>query len=239
MARGPPRPPPPLSTPWTRDSLAAAAASLAASHPVLAAQVAAVPLEAVEARLLPSARGTDAHFSTLARSIVAQQISGAAAKTIAGRLVAAVGGALTPGAVVAAPLTALRGAGVSERKTSYLLSLASAFTDGHLAGDTLDALADAGDAAALAAALTRVRGVGAWTADMHAIFHVGLPDVLPVGDLSVARAVRAAFGALPSAGGAELRALTQGWAPHRSLASFYLWRLPAQAAAGGKKKKME
>ena len=80
------------------------------------------------------------------------------------------------------------------------------------------------------AALTAVRGVGPWSADMHAIFHLGLRDVMPAGDLGVRKGVARVFGvpASPSPPPpARVLALTAGWAPHRSLAAYYMWRLPA------------
>jgi DNA-3-methyladenine glycosylase II len=115
---------------------------------------------------------------------------------------------------------ALRAVGLSWRKVEYLRDLAAHIEDGSLDLRGLRRMSDE----EVTAQLTAVRGLGPWTADMFMIFHLGRPDVLPVGDLGTRAAVRRQYelDALPSP--AELRRLAEPWRPHRSLASLYLWR---------------
>lgn len=235
----------PPNAAWTPLSLTAAAARLADLHPTLARLAAThgVPT----ARLLPVP--SHHHFGTLARAVVGQQVSGAAAATIHARVLqaagledaSATGGLLTASAVVATPLGALRAAGLSGRKVAYVASLAAAFSPGgSLHGVDLAALDD--DAVAIA--LTALPGIGPWTAHMFAMFALGRPDVLPTGDLGIRKGVAALFhggggkkgyaAALPSP--AQMEALTAGWAPHRSLACWWLWRLVGEEEAAGKGK---
>ena len=100
--------------------------------------------------------------------------------------------------------------------------------DGELELGTLRALSDED----VSAQLVAVKGMGQWTADMFLIFHLGRPDVLPVGDLGVRRAVERTYGldALPAAD--ELTAIAEPWRPHRSLACLYLWRSLDAVPAG-------
>ncbi len=114
----------------------------------------------------------------------------------------------------------LRGVGLSRNKASYLRSLAEHVISGEL---ELDRLTDLPDEEVMAQ-LTAVKGLGPWTAHMFLIFHLGRPDVLPVGDLGVRRAAQLAYGMeeLPTV--AELETLAEPWRPYRSLASLYLWR---------------
>lgn len=134
------------------------------------------------ARLL--AKSTPA-FTSLAKAIVYQQLSGSSAAAIYGRFLGACDvpdeGALSPAAVLSAPLPSLRAAGLSERKSEYLRDLAAHFADGRLSDGALAAASGP----ELRARLTAVKGVGPWSVDMHAIFHRGETDVLPVGDLGV------------------------------------------------------
>jgi DNA-3-methyladenine glycosylase II len=154
---------------------------------------------------------------------VRTQLSTKAAATIWGRVVAALGGdaCVTPTHVLAAPVTTLRAAGLSGRKAEYLQSLAAAFAEQRLSSEALAALSD--DAAV--AALTQVRGLGVWSAHMFLIFGLNRADVLPWGDYGIRKAYRKLYGggaALPAR--AELEAAAADWAPHRSLAAWYLWR---------------
>ena len=230
---------------WTPASLTAAADRLAALHPTLRDLHArhGVPT----ARLLPVP--PHHHFGTLARALVGQQVSGAAAATIHARALAAAGlgsggggggGALlTPAAVAATPLEALRAAGLSGRKASYVTALAAAFTPpaGSLAGVDLRTLDDA----SLVAALTAIPGIGPWSAHMFCMFGLGRPDVLPTGDLGIKKGVALLFGlrggALP--GPSEMEGLMRAFEPHRSLACWWLWRLvgESESAKGGEGKK--
>jgi DNA-3-methyladenine glycosylase II len=159
-------------------------------------------------------------YGALLRAIVGQQLSVAAARTIWGRFAELFGGRTpTPEELLEVDADALRGVGLSRAKANYVRSLAEHVISGELELDRLDELPDE----EVTAEVTAVKGLGQWTADMFLIFHLGRPDVLPVGDLGVRRAVERLYGleALPSA--AELEALGERWRPYRSLASLYLW----------------
>ena len=174
------------------------------------------PLD-LEARV----RGRPAEaYGALVRSIVGQQLSVKAARSIYGRVEEHFGGRTpTPEELLAADQDALRACGLSRAKVTYLRSLAEHVISGELELERLDGLGDE----EVAREITAVKGLGQWTADMFLIFHLGRPDVLPVGDLGVRRAVERLYGleALPS--GEELEALGERWRPYRSLASLYLW----------------
>ena len=166
-------------------------------------------------------RPTD-HYGTLVRSIVGQQLSTRAAASIWNRLLERFGGrAPTPEEVLADDPDELRSAaGLSHAKVRYLRSLAEHILDGSL---DLDRLPDVPDDEVIAA-LTAVKGIGPWSAQIFLMFHLHRPDVLPVGDLGIRRAVkiRYALGELPTP--AELTAIAEPWRPHRTLACIYLWR---------------
>ena len=193
----------------------AALAHLRRADPVLARVIARVgPF-----RLRPRADGT--HFDHVARAIVYQQLSGAAASTIHGRLTALFGGAPpTPRQLLAAPDDALRGAGLSRQKLGYLKDLAAHAASGAVPFATLHTLDDD----AIVAALTRVKGVGRWTAQMFLIFRLGRPNVLPVADLGIQKAVRLAYGLRRLPGPARVQRIGAPWSPWCSVASWYLWR---------------
>jgi DNA-3-methyladenine glycosylase II len=164
-------------------------------------------------------------FTTLARAIVGQQISVKAAQTIWGRLVLAVRGSgepvrLDPQRVGRTQRRTLRAVGLSERKADYVRDLARHFVSGKL-----DPAAWPGqDDEALIAALTDVKGIGRWTAEMFLMFHELRPDVLPVDDIGLQKAVAAHYldGTRPSA--VAIRELAVVWQPYRSVATWYLWR---------------
>ena len=172
-----------------------------------------------------AARGQDV-FVSLARSVAYQQLSTKAANTIWARVVDALGGeaTLTPAAVLRTPAETLRAAGLSGRKVEYLHGLANAFAEGRMSGERLAQLSDA----EAEAALTQLRGFGAWSAHMCLIFGYCRADVLPWGDYGVRKAYRQLYGGgrgakdLPSR--AELETAAAAWAPNRSLVAWYLWR---------------
>ena len=160
-------------------------------------------------------------YGALLRSIVGQQLSTKAARTIYERLIELFGGrAPTPAELLEADPESIRGAGLSRPKVAYLRDLAEHVEDGELELDRLAELPDE----EVSAQLTAVKGLGQWTADMFLIFHLGRPDVLPVGDLGIRRAVEGLYGLAELPAAAELEQIAEPWRPHRSLACLYLWR---------------
>jgi DNA-3-methyladenine glycosylase II len=171
-------------------------------------------------RALRGRRPGDA-YGALVRAIVGQQISTKAAKSIFDRLVALFGGRTpTPRELLDRDPEELRGVGLSRAKVLFLRDLAEHVEDGELRLDELAALPDE----EVVAQLIAVKGLGPWTVDMFMIFHLGRPDILPVGDLGVRRAAQLLHGMEELPTPAELTALAEPWRPYRSLASLYLWR---------------
>lgn len=175
--------------------------------------------------LEPAERATKSIYASLARAIVSQQLSGRAAATIYGRLCA-----LFPGArggpraedVLAASDEALRSAGLSRAKALALRDLATRSRAGEI--PTL-AAARRLDDEAIIERLTAVRGVGRWTAQMFLIFDLGRPDVLPIDDYGVRKGFALAFGQATLPTPRALDDHGQRWAPYRTVASWYLWRV--------------
>jgi DNA-3-methyladenine glycosylase II len=172
-----------------------------------------------EARL--ASRG-DA-FTTLARSIVGQQISVKAAQSVWERFAEAVGGPrthLAPRKVRALKGSTMREAGLSARKCEYLLDLAGHFEEGrvHVADwagmDDEDIIAE----------LVAIRGIGRWTAEMFLIFHLMRPDVLPLDDLGLLKGISHNYFSDEPVSRAEAREVGDAWAPFRSVATWYIWR---------------
>ena len=158
-------------------------------------------------------------FTTLARSIVGQQISVKAAQSVWDRLTAHVD-EVSPASVRRARIPTLRRSGLSGQKAAYLKDLASKFLDGTLDATRWHALDDE----PLIAELTRVKGIGRWTAEMFLMFHLVRPDVLPLADLGLQRAMRLHYNRGRVLSDARMRRIGAVWAPWRSVATWYLWR---------------
>jgi len=192
---------------WTE-----ACAELARRDPVMAGIIARFPGSRLVTRGEP--------FETLLRAIVGQQISMRAADTIWNRMVAAVG-TLTPQALHDTAPEALRAAGLSARKVEYVRDLAAHVLQGQLEHDKLHALDDH----ALLQTLTGIRGIGRWTAEMFLIFNLNRPDVWPVDDVGIKRAlVRHGWASSLDLPRREWEALGENWRPWRTVASWFLWR---------------
>ena len=159
-------------------------------------------------------------FSFLVRSIMFQQLAGKAAATIHGRLVTALGGVVTPAAVLGASEDALRAAGLSRAKLISIRDLATRVTDSDVPLDDLASLTDQ----EVVERLVQVRGIGRWTAEMALLFHLRRPDVWPVGDLGVRAGIARVFGwdEPPDTKAMELIGL--GYRPWRSAVAWYCWR---------------
>jgi DNA-3-methyladenine glycosylase II len=170
---------------------------------------------------LGAARDHFDHFQMLVRAIVFQQLSTKAATTIHGRL-AAMMPASHPTAPALAALTdeQLRAAGISRQKAGYLRDLCAQVACGAVALEALDVMSDD----EVIESLTRVKGIGRWTAEMFLIFRLLRPDVLPVGDLGIITAVKKAYGLRKPPTADRLRKLGEPWRPYRSIACWYLWR---------------
>ncbi len=160
-------------------------------------------------------------YEALARAIVGQQLSTKAARSIWERLVDILGGKLPrPAEILSTDPETIRSAGLSRSKVSFLRDLAERIDDGRL---DLGRLADLPDEN-IVAALTEVKGVGPWTAEMFLMFHLGRPDVLSTGDLGIRRAAQIAYGLDDLPGPTDLERIAEPWRPHRTLGCLYLWR---------------
>ncbi len=158
-------------------------------------------------------------FGTLARSIVGQQISVKAADAVWGRLVAQLG-EVVPARVVAFGESGLTGCGLSRRKIEYLCDLAGHFVGGQLDPSAWSRLSDE----EIIAELTAVRGIGRWTAEMFLIFHQLRPDIFPLDDIGLQRAVSERYFAGEKQSRRALAEFAARWRPWRSVATWYLWR---------------
>jgi len=167
---------------------------------------------------LADAQHTDP-FRALVSAIISQQLSTKAAATIKARLVTLVASRLTPSRIAAVSDDALRGVGLSRQKIAYLRDLCNRVTGGDLALDQLDAMTDDD----VVVALTSVKGIGRWTAEMFLMFRLHRPDVLPVGDLGIVKAVQQAYGLRKMPTPERLTKLGEQWRPYRSVACWYLW----------------
>ena len=192
----------------------AAARILAERDPVLARLIDEVGLPS-----LP--RPTETHFATLVRSIVYQQLAGAAAGAIHGRLILALGGEVTPERMLTLTPETLRAAGLSGRKAATLLDLAGKVLDGTVPLDPR-ALARESDEE-IVARLTTVRGIGKWSAEIFLIFQLGRLDVWPTGDLAVRKGYGLAWG-IPTPTPKQLDLLGERYRPYRTVLAWYTWR---------------
>jgi DNA-3-methyladenine glycosylase II len=163
-------------------------------------------------------------FVALLRSIVGQQLSTTSAEAIFGRFVGLAGdGVLTPIVVLAASDADLRKVGLSGRKVEYVRDLAARVEDGRLDLRALRRLDDD----EVVAAISAVRGLGRWSAELFLLFHLRRPDIFPAGDLVLRRGVRDLYGLEQIPVEAEARERAERWSPERSLAALYLWELVA------------
>ena len=162
-------------------------------------------------------------FTTLARSIVGQQISVRAAQSVWDRLVGLLGTAsnrIPPAVVEGAEIKALREAGLSQRKAEYLLDLAQHFSSGAVHVPQWRQMDDE----AIIEELVAIRGIGRWTAEMFLIFHLMRPNVLPLDDLGLLKGISLSYFSGEPVSRAEAREVGEAWAPYRSVATWYIWR---------------
>ena len=209
----------------TTRSITTAVAALRAADPKMARAIDVVG----PCTLRPRREGT--HFDHLARAIVYQQLSGAAAATIYGRFTAQCGDGTPPSpvAILAQPETTMRACGLSGAKTAAIRDLAQHVLDGRLPLDTIETMDDE----AIIESLIPVRGVGRWTAQMFLMFRLWRPDILPVLDLGVRKGAQRIYNmrALPDA--QRLEKVARLWRPWASIASWYCWRVLDVENVGG------
>lgn len=190
------------------------AGALALADPAMAALVERFGVRSIDERI----RG-GSHFSDLARIIVGQQVSTAAAATVWGRICDAFGGdAPSPEQVVGAE-DVLRGCGLSGRKAAYVVGIGEAIVAGELEPE---ALTEASDDEVISQ-LTALRGLGRWSAEMFLMFNLGRPDVFSGGDLGLRRGIQVALGMEEPPSPDESVAIAERWRPNRTLACIYLW----------------
>ena len=164
-------------------------------------------------------RGTP--YQSLMRALLYQQLAGPAAAAIERRFLANYGGhAPTPRELLDTKPEVLRAAGLSRQKAGYLFSLAEHFREGHLIDRRLYRMPDE----EVIAAVTAIKGIGRWTADMLLMFSLGRPDVLPVGDLGIQRGIKLVYGLEKMPDAKTMEELAEPWRPYRTAASWYLWR---------------
>jgi DNA-3-methyladenine glycosylase II len=167
---------------------------------------------------LGNAQHTDP-FRALIRAIISQQLSTHAAATIARRFEALFAGQPTPIDVGGTPDEQLRAVGLSTQKIRYIRDLCARIEGGLLPLDALDQMSDED----VITALTQVKGIGRWTAEMFLMFRLQRPDVLPVDDLGIVKAVQRAYRMRTLPSPQRLTRLGESWRPYRSVACWYLW----------------
>lgn len=158
-------------------------------------------------------------FSTLARSIVGQQISVKAAQTVWDRF-ALLPKKMTPAAVLKLKVDDMRASGLSARKVEYLIDLALHFSDGRLDVDGWSAKDDE----TIIKELVAIRGIGRWTAEMFLIFHQMRPNVLPLDDIGLLNGISGAYFSGEPVSRSEAREVAEAWAPYCTVATWYIWR---------------
>jgi len=157
---------------------------------------------------------------TLARSIVGQQISVKAADAVWQRLLLTCGKRPTPLSVQRAGVTGLREAGLSQRKAEYVIDLSQHFIDKLVHPTRWAQMEDEG----VIEELTAIRGIGRWTAEMFLIFNLQRPDVLPLDDVGLLKAISLHYFSGEPVSRFEAREVAQAWQPWRTVATWYLWR---------------
>jgi DNA-3-methyladenine glycosylase II len=158
-------------------------------------------------------------FQTLARSIIGQQISVKAAQSVWERFAAAVG-EMQPGRVLRLGVDELRSCGLSGQKVKYLLDLSARFAEGAIDVSRWHGMDDE----TLIDELTEVKGIGRWTAEMFLIFYLTRPDVFPLADIGLQRAMELHYNKGRKLSDRRIAALGRSWSPWRTVATWYLWR---------------
>lgn len=158
-------------------------------------------------------------YTTLARSIVGQQISVKAAESVWQKIISAIP-QITPHVIATADHDLLRSCGLSARKIAYLQDLSRHFCEGNLSESAWASMEDE----TIIVQLTKIKGIGRWTAEMFLIFHLQRPDVLPLDDIGLQRAISQHYFDKQVVDKKTMHALARSWQPWRSVATWYLWR---------------
>jgi len=190
----------------------AALAHLRAADPVLASIIERVGAYAMQYR--------EPTFRALVRSIVFQQLHGKAAQAIFARLEAKAGGEITPESILKLRPTQMRSLGLSKQKLTYIRDLACKTRDGLVEFKRFPEMSDE----EVIAELTKVKGIGEWTAHMFLMFALRRPNILPTGDYGVRSAMRRAYGMKVMPKPRTMARIAKSWHPYCSVASWYMWR---------------
>ena len=158
-------------------------------------------------------------FTTLARSIVGQQISVKAAQTVWDRF-ALLPKKMMPGQVLKLKIDDMREAGLSARKIEYLVDLAIHFDSGAISSDTMKTMDDED----IIAELVAIRGIGRWTAEMFLMFYLLRPNVLPLDDIGLINGISKGYFSGEAVSRSDIREVAAAWDPFRSVATWYIWR---------------
>ena len=194
----------------TTESIRDAVEALATREPAFAA--------VVERHGIPAPRRSEPGAATLLRTIVGQQVSVAAARAMWGKLETAFGSPPDLQRLLSASDEELRAAGMSRQKASYIRSLAELVISGEL--DLQNLPSDDEEAISL---LTRIRGIGRWSAEIYLLFAEGRADVFPAGDLAVLIEIGKLMGLEAKPSEKQLRELAEPWRPHRGAAAILAW----------------
>ena len=173
----------------------------------------------------PEPRIRDRGYRTLLRTIVGQQVSVAAASSMWRKLEAALGEDMPPETLFAADFDTLRACGLSRQKQGYARSLCELVISGELDLEQLPA-----DDEEAIAQLTRIKGIGRWSAEIYLLFAEGRPDIWPAGDLAVQAGIGKIMGLAERPSEKEVRALAEAWRPHRGAVAILTWHCYNNAA---------
>ena len=173
----------------------------------------------------PEARVREAGFATMLRTIIGQQVSVASAASVWNKLEAELGADFTPACLLSRDFDALRACGLSRQKQGYARSLCELAQSGEL--DLHNLPADDEEAIAL---LTRIKGIGRWSAEIYLLFAEGRPDIWPAGDLAVQEGVKRLLDLEERPGENVTRKLAEPWSPQRGSMAIFTWHFYANPA---------
>jgi 3-methyladenine DNA glycosylase/8-oxoguanine DNA glycosylase len=170
------------------------------------------------------------YFKSLLRSIIHQQLSGKAARTIENRFLELYNGNRypTPEEVLKTPAEAIQNVGISRMKTEYIRGLAKIIDDGDIRLEKLSELSND----EVGNVLKEVRGIGQWTVDMFLIFSLNRPDIFPLNDLGIQKGLMLLLGRQKILSRESMLSHSKKWKPYRTLASLYLWKIVDEGMIG-------